>query len=98
MHFLNSKNKCSNNCISTNLRNAVLFVLLHIFLEKRGIPTIPGQHKRPEYFLYTSGCLNLTRPDLAMLRAQIPVQNGATNDAKSLGNETQLCEAFNYLF
>ncbi|KAI3420800.1 hypothetical protein GPALN_014420 [Globodera pallida] len=31
------------------------------------------QHKRPEYFLYTSGCLNLTRPDLAMVRAQIPV-------------------------
>uniref|UniRef100_A0A914HRG2 Uncharacterized protein n=1 Tax=Globodera rostochiensis TaxID=31243 RepID=A0A914HRG2_GLORO len=50
------------------------------------------QHKRPEYFLYTSGCLNFTRPDLAMVRAQIPVQNGPTTDAKSLGNETQLCE------
>ncbi|KAL3122784.1 hypothetical protein niasHT_008474 [Heterodera trifolii] len=33
------------------------------------------QHKKPEYFLYTSGCVNLTWSDLVTIRAQISAQN-----------------------
>ncbi|KAL3077372.1 hypothetical protein niasHT_035207 [Heterodera trifolii] len=49
--------------------------------DRRRVATCVGnicymrQHKKPEYFLYTSGCVNLTWSDLVTIRAQISAQN-----------------------
>ncbi|KAL3082276.1 hypothetical protein niasHT_033081 [Heterodera trifolii] len=81
--------------------------------DRRRVATCVGnicymrQHKKPEYFLYTSGCVNLTWSDLVTIRAQISAQNDQgllllnnnnnnnSNNNFSLNNnnnETQLCE------
>jgi len=67
-------------CVSEISLPLISFVIL---------PFTLGQHKLSNYFLYTSGCLNLTRTQFESI---VEVTSAKDADRGGRGAETQLCE------